>query len=90
MKTLILSLGGALLGVIMAVDCLGAAGDERFYGGSYDGYDQLSYIQYDTNSASLVNARFTGGNYDGYDLLTKTNTSIRAGVTIAGTVFYVR
>ncbi len=62
-----------------------AAEDDRFRGGSFDGYDADSYIQTDPN---LLNARFMGGSFDGYDDIAGTNFAIPP--EIIGTIYYIR
>ena len=59
----------------------------RFFGGSFDGYDANSLIQNDTNAFNSAYARFTGGSKDGLD------TSTAAGLKLSksrGTVIFFR
>lgn len=60
-----------------------AATNDRFKGGSYDGWDSGSLLQADTN---LFNARFAGGSYDGYDEIVSMSNAIPP---IRGTFFYI-
>ncbi len=69
------------LTVALACGRVFAADDDRFKGGSVDGYDSASYIQTDP---SLLNARFRGGSFDGYDDAASTNVTIPP---IEGTIF---
>jgi len=74
-----------------AVFALAGAETDRFFGGSYDGYEQDQLIQYnEANFLALVNARFKGGSYDGYMLSTKSDTAINAGVFPRPSVFKFR
>ena len=57
----------------------------RFFGGSFDGYDANSLIQTDTTVYSSINARFKGGNFDGWN----NSTAAVLKLPILGTVFIV-
>jgi hypothetical protein len=70
--------GVATTGLLLTVCAPAVHGDapERFFGGSYDGYDYHVQIRSSTDWGTfpaLVNARFQGGSYDGYDLAQRLN-----------------
>jgi hypothetical protein len=79
-RRVFLSMNGAMAwAALLAGTCLGAAGDERFSGGSFDGYDQCFYVQCDSNTVARNRARFRGGFYDGFDIASVRNTTINSG-----------
>ncbi len=74
MKTyMILSmiLGGVLIAAVAFADA-----EDRFKGGTHDGYERAEFIQVVPPDFDLIYARFTGGSYDGYGLNSVTNTLV--------------
>ena len=59
----------------------------RFFGGSFDGYDANSLIQTDPNAYTRAYARFTGGRFDGWDNGTAAGLKLSKG---RGTMIILR
>ncbi len=61
----------AILGMGLLAGSAGGGPDDRFKGGSYDGYDSDGVLNTPT-----VNARYKGGSYDGFGLGVVYNESV--------------
>ena len=74
-------LGGVLIAAVAFADA-----EDRFKGGTHDGYERAEYIQVVPPDFDLIYARFTGGTSDGYDRSILSDTSVLVP-DAGGTIF---